>query len=268
MTFLIMLGIGLTIGGLVIALDDDDDGASGEKINGDGEQNDLAGGEGNDTVFAGDETDILAGNGGEDRLFGQDGEDLLLGGEGDDFLRGGSGSDTLIDSEGSDTLIGGLGSDLIVATSAVDPDAAAQVVRDWIANEDPDERIQLDFDGSDDTDDDGDVILAGYGNDDVVAGNGDTVTLGEGRDELFIGDWMEAGDDPVTVTDFNPAEDAIVYSHDGEGPVPELTLNRADDGSDDGETHLFADDVLVARIQGAADSVTLSNILVLDRSLS
>lgn len=209
MELLILLGIGLTIGGVALAMDDDDDQIKGDTTADATEGNDdLAGASGDDTIFAKDGLDIIDGNGGDDRLFGQDGEDLLLGGAGNDFLRGGSDSDIIIDAEGSDTLIGDLGHDLIVATNAVDPDVTLQIVRDWIDNDDPDENIQLERDlSAPDTDDDADVIQAGYGDDDVYAGNGDTVSLGAGEDALFLGDWIEPGDEPVVLTDYSPLED-------------------------------------------------------------
>ncbi|WP_424979839.1 calcium-binding protein [Leisingera sp. S232] len=267
MELLILLGIGLTIGGVALALDDDDDSIEGDKITGTEENDDIAGAEGDDTVFAGDGIDILDGNGGDDRLFGQDGEDFLVGGEGDDFLRGGSDSDLIIDGSGNDTLIGDLGHDLIVATTAVDPDDTIQLVRDWIDNEDPDETIQLQRDlSSPDTDDDADVIQAGYGNDEVYAGNGDTVSLGEGNDELVLGDWIEAGDEPVVLTDYSPLEDMIVYYYDGSGPAPEITVETTvDELGDEDDALLMADGNVFARIEGAGGLIAPHNIWVLER---
>ncbi len=267
MELLILLGIGLTVGGIALALDDDDDDVTGEKITGTEEDNDLAGAEGNDTVFAGDGNDIVDGSGGDDRLFGQDGEDLLVGGEGNDFLRGGSDADLILDGTGNDTLIGDLGDDLIVATSALDPTATIEALRDWIANDDPDEAIQLDFDLSADTDDDADVIIGGFGDDDVYAGSGDTVSLGAGEDALVLGDWIEPGDEPVVLTDYNPAEDLLVYNYDGSGPAPEITVEDvpAESGGED-DVLLRANGSVFARIEGAGGLISPHNIWVLERA--
>lgn len=271
MELLLLLGIGLTVGGIAYALDDDDDGA-GEEADTSADategNDDLAGGSSDDTIFAGDGLDIIDGNGGDDRLFGQDGEDLLLGGEGNDFLRGGSDSDIIIDAEGSDTLIGDLGNDLIVATNAVDPDVTLQIVRDWIEIDDPDETILLDRDlSAPDDDDDADVIQAGYGNDEVYAGNGDTVSLGEGYDELVLGDWIEAGDEPVVLTDYSPLEDMIVYYYDGSGPAPNITVeNTLDELGDEDDALLMADGNIFARIEGAGGLISPHNIWVLERA--
>lgn len=77
-------------------------------------------------------------------------------------------------------------------------------------------------------------------------------------------------DDPVTLTDFTPGEDVILYSHDGDGPLPELSVMRAADGSGDGEGSalVFADNVLIARVPGAGYSLTVSDISIADRSES
>ncbi|WP_174144817.1 calcium-binding protein [Leisingera sp. ANG59] len=266
MEILLLLGIGLTIGGIALALDDNDDGVEGEKVTGTEEDNDIAGGEGDDTVFAGDGIDIVDGNGGDDRLFGQDGEDLLVGGEGNDFLRGGSDPDLIIDGTGSDTIYGDLGGDLIVSTSAVGSDQAVQAARDYIALEDPDDDIFLEPDWSADTDSDPDEIYAGYGDDTVIAGDGDIVSLGEGEDSIIVGDWIDAKDDAVTVTDFNTSEEVLVYSHDGQGPLPEFSVTRDDDGTGEGQGSalVFADGVLVARLSGAGGSFSLGNLSIVD----
>ncbi|UWQ51416.1 hypothetical protein K3720_08360 [Leisingera caerulea] len=267
MELLILLGIGLTIGGVALAMDDDDDGEDADTTADATEGNDdLSGASGNDTIFAKDGIDILDGNGGDDRLFGQDGEDLLIGGEGDDFLRGGADHDFIIDGQGNDTLIGDLGNDSIVSTSAIKLDDALETIRDWVANEDPDEEIRLDFNWSEDSDVDADVIQAGYGNDNVVAGNGDTVSLGEGNDELILGDWIEAGDDPVVLTDYSPLEDMILYYHDGATPAPDITVqNTLDEFGDEDDALLLANGEIFAKIEGAGGLISPSSVWVLER---
>ncbi|WP_411352796.1 calcium-binding protein [Leisingera aquaemixtae] len=267
MELLILLGIGLTIGGAALAMDDDDDEIKGDTTADATEGNDdLAGAPGDDTIFAKDGADILDGNAGDDRLFGQDGEDLLIGGEGNDFLRGGSDHDFIIDGQGSDTLIGDLGNDTIVSTSAINPDDALKAIRDWVANDDPDEEINMEYDLSQDTDADADVIQAGYGEDNVVAGKGDTVSLGEGYDELILGDWIEPGDDPVVLTDYNPGEDMILYYHDGATPAPEITVqNTLDEFGDEDDALLLANGEVFAKIEGAGGLISPYSVWVLER---
>jgi Ca2+-binding RTX toxin-like protein len=280
MELLVLLSLGLAIGLGVAIFDDDndDDNSSATTEEPDLEPTEdhdvLIGSEGDDTVFAGAGDDLIEGRGGDDRSFGQEGNDCVTGGTGDDFMRGGSGNDAILDHEGADTIWGDLGDDTIVATSALDGEEIGQLARD-VADElaaggDPDvtpEDLQaLSHADEDDTDDDADSIHAGYGNDIVIAGDGDTVTLGEGDDTLALGDWMAPDDDPVILTDFTQGEDMIIYSHDGEGAMPELAVTRIDDGSTGGTALVFADNALIARVPGAGNSLTVSDISIVDRT--
>ena len=56
---------------------------------------------------------VITGGAGNDSLYGGDGNDRLLGGDGDDFLHGGAGDDILNAGGGNDTLNGGAGNDTI-----------------------------------------------------------------------------------------------------------------------------------------------------------
>jgi Ca2+-binding RTX toxin-like protein len=86
-------------------------------IRGEGGNDILYGGEGNDTLGhrsyeTGD--DRLYGGTGNDYLYGSAGNDQLVGDAGDDWLDGGDGDDILTGGEGNDFLIGGNGSDTYV----------------------------------------------------------------------------------------------------------------------------------------------------------
>ncbi len=70
-------------------------------------------GAGNDVVFGGAGDDIIFGDEGDDALFGEDGADILHGGSGNDLLAGGAGNDTLNGDDGNDILDGGEGDDKI-----------------------------------------------------------------------------------------------------------------------------------------------------------
>lgn len=70
---------------------------------------DVKGGEGNDTVTAGDAASLIDGQGGDDSLNG---------GRGNDTLLGGAGNDTIMDSEGNNNIDGGDGDDLIQLVQA------------------------------------------------------------------------------------------------------------------------------------------------------
>jgi Ca2+-binding RTX toxin-like protein len=105
-------------------------GGNGEdSISGGRESDEVHAGHGNDTVTGSDfflgGPDVLYGDHGDDhlfgssssdRLFGGNGDDTLIGGDleydnGDDFLNGGNGNDILDGSKGCDTLVGGRGED-------------------------------------------------------------------------------------------------------------------------------------------------------------
>ncbi|WP_331351723.1 calcium-binding protein [Cellvibrio sp. UBA7671] len=75
---------------------------------------------GNDTIFAGNQNDWVAGQTGADVIYAGDGDDVVYGDdfvsmpsslEGDDWIDGGSGNDSLYGGGGDDTLIGGKGRD-------------------------------------------------------------------------------------------------------------------------------------------------------------
>ncbi|HEX2560471.1 calcium-binding protein [Phenylobacterium sp.] len=82
-----------------------------DRIEGDGAQNELYGGQGADT---------LIGQGGGDTLNGGSDGDTLSGGAGADDLNGELGHDTLSGGDGEDTLTGSIGDDLIDGGDGVD----------------------------------------------------------------------------------------------------------------------------------------------------
>ena len=92
-----------------------------------GDDGNLSGGAGNDTIFGFGGNDQLTGAARHDNLFGGEGDDTLNGSAGHDFLhggsdqdilRGGSGNDVLIGGAGADDLQGGTGSDILVWDAA------------------------------------------------------------------------------------------------------------------------------------------------------
>lgn len=81
----------------------------------------LAGGSGNDSIYGYGGNDRLEGNGGNDTLYGHEGDDILLGGAGDDILAGQEGSDILDGGAGNDTLgWGGFGHETLTGGSGSD----------------------------------------------------------------------------------------------------------------------------------------------------
>jgi len=115
---------------------------------GNGLDNILSGGIGNDSLSGLAGLDTLHGGAGNDTLNGGDGNDLLngdanndslLGGAGNDQLHGGDGVDTLTGGADADTLRGGLGADVFVLTSVGDSGTTAgtrDVIADFLSGTD------------------------------------------------------------------------------------------------------------------------------------
>lgn len=109
---------GSDVEGLVTHSGDDGE----NSVIGNGQNNLLILGQGNDTFNAGNGDDVLRGgdgrdqgtmSGGNDRAFGGAGDDVIRGGSGNDMLDGGDGNDRLLMELGDDIVFGGAGDDLI-----------------------------------------------------------------------------------------------------------------------------------------------------------
>ncbi|MEO1732846.1 MAG: calcium-binding protein [Pseudomonadota bacterium] len=123
-----------------------------------GGNDNLRGGEGDDTMFGEAGTDTLHGGQGQDNLDGGAGEDRLYGNAGHDVMDGGAGKDTLVGGGGHDTLDGGADNDFLTAGGG------------------------------------NDSLAGGDGNDKLVGGAGnDTLAGGAGDDHLWGGQWSADG---------------------------------------------------------------------------
>lgn len=123
-------------------------------LTGDGSENEIDGGDGNDQIFGLGANDALKGGKGDDLLDGGDGNDTLKGEQGRDTLLGGQGRDVLDGGDDDDNLSGGSEADLLDGGKG----------NDILAG------------------DDGDDILAGNkGDDRLFGGNGNDVLLGDGK---------------------------------------------------------------------------------------
>lgn len=163
-----------------------DGGAGRDFIQAFGGADTIDGGTGNDTIFAGDGDDTATGGTGNDRIFLGDGDDVYFleddetTDRGNDFIRGGAGSDGIIDLNGSDTIYGDTGDDIIAAF------------------------------GSGDVADLADTIDGGAGDDVLFGDNGDLMTGGEGEDIFAVINPLNVDTEASIITDFNPAEDALI----------------------------------------------------------
>ena len=84
-----------------------------------GEENSIAGNDGNDKIIGRGKSDLLLGGKGDDTVFGANGHDEMYGGAGNDYLKGGNGRDSLSGDKGNNTLNGGNGDDTFVINAAL-----------------------------------------------------------------------------------------------------------------------------------------------------
>ena len=144
----------------------------------------LDGGDGNDTLIAGSNTDELRGGDGDDTLVGNAGNDFLYGNQGDDALSGGDGIDKLWGddenetvTDGSDTLDGGKNDDFLYGGGG------------------------------------NDFLYGGENNDRLYGGSGDDSINGDsGNDHIFGGkgsNEIDGGDDIDTVYYEDATSDVI-----------------------------------------------------------
>ena len=178
----------------------------------------LEGGDGIDRIFGGTGNDTLSGGAGDDSIFGKEGNDFVIGGSGDDFLRGLADDDILIGGEGNDILHGDTGNDTIVGDSVI-----TEAV------------FQEGFD----------ILYGGSGDDDIWSGSGDIVNTGKGSDTVNLGEWVYP-DNPVEITDFNTAEDVIIYNYSGD--VDPIAIFDETDGT----PVLLVDESIIAKFPNNA----------------
>jgi len=163
----------------------------GETAFGGGENDQLEGAYGDDSLHGGAGDDVISGDQGDDTLRGGAGDDEIYGGEGVDMLQGGAGNDWVHGNDGNDTLKGGAGDDIMGGQSG----------DDWISGGHGDDRIE----GGDGAD-----TLRGGGGADHLRGDAgdDSLHGGEGAD-TFVFYGRQFGDDRIE--DFKVGEDVLRF---------------------------------------------------------
>lgn len=129
----------------------------------------ILGGAGRERIFSGGMTDTIDAGGGDDIVYGEGGRDVIEGGAGNDFLSGG---------EGADAIHGGEGDDRIYGREAMTWDQA--LTDSGIASQ---EQGELLAGGAGN-----DVVVGDAGNDALLGGEGDDMISGREGDDIILGD--------------------------------------------------------------------------------
>lgn len=227
--------LGLLGVGLVVSIFDDDDDNSFDtdedsRIEGTSGDDLIDAEGGDDSVFAGVGDDAVLAGAGDDRVFGGDGDDLIVGEDGDDFLRGGAGDDLIFGGAGEDEINGDVGDDQIVGADIIDARGIFEATETSIltgvplTEEDLAAFIDLDADTGE-----ADTLNGGVGSDIIIAGSNDVVDTGLGTDTVNVGQWVDP-DAPVQIVGFNPFQDDIVYTYEGD-TEPNVAFGEDDDGT-------------------------------------
>ncbi len=156
----------------------------------------LAGGEGDDTLTGDAIANVLTGNGGNDTIYGGGGNDTIYGGAGNDSLYGEAGDDVLAGGSGADAHHGGSGSDTVSYSASgsgvvVSLDESTAHLQTGDAAGDTFDSIEnLTGSAYGDTlygDAAANVLDGGAGDDYLDGGHGnDTLIGGAGDDTLFV----------------------------------------------------------------------------------
>jgi peroxidase len=169
-----------------------------------------------DTLFGGDDNDLISGRNGSDKLMGGRGDDLVFGGADRDYMNGGAGDDTLSGQTGFDRIIGGGGNDALSGGRGNDW-LYGGTGNDTLSGDDGNDRLSGGFGndllqgGSGD-----DTLEGGAGNDILLLETGRThATGGSGADrfELRGGTDRDPIDGQHWIADFNAAEDTFAISN-------------------------------------------------------
>lgn len=143
----------------------------------------LGGGNGNDILFGGLQSDQLAGGGGNDILHGEAGNDAIGGGAGTDQLFGEGGNDALFGGVGNDSLDGSFGSDRLVGATGIDT-LIGGAGADNLSGGQHDDTLAGNTGN--------DTLAGGAGNDSLAGGSENDILRGdEGNDQLL----GQTGDD-------------------------------------------------------------------------
>jgi Ca2+-binding RTX toxin-like protein len=141
-------------------------------------EDELDGGNNNDTIWGGP---------GYDHIIGGASDDELHGGTGGDYIEGFSGIDTIFGDAGNDGIDGGVGNDIISGGDNNDTISGGDDIDD-IAGDAGDDSIAVDqFPPFNTSTDDGEVAAGGAGVDTIHGAQGADVLYGDGENDHIYG---------------------------------------------------------------------------------
>ena len=169
-----------------------------DRVDGDGNHEEIETGRGNDTVYANGGDDVVYGQWGHDWISGGDGDDILFGGANYDTVRGNAGDDMLFGGGGTDSLVGGSGHDYLSGNAGDDIYRGGSGRDVFAFNEGDGNGTIVDFtNGLDkiriygDSDDIGDINISSSGADVLLAFDGTTVRIEDtARSEIDASDFI------------------------------------------------------------------------------
>lgn len=189
-----------------------DGGGGGDTISG-GHDDDVIGGQaGNDVIDAGDGDDLVNAGDGDDSVDMSDGDDTASGAAGDDTLSGGTGNDLISGSDGNDSIDGGSGHDLLAGGSGKDT-LLGGTGDDTLNGGGGDDQLQGGAEDDHVLGGPGDDQLWGDDGDDTISGGGgyDTLTGAHGAD-VFLFEAYQPGEADI-ITDFEDGIDHLWLQH-------------------------------------------------------
>lgn len=254
----------LLLGGLALSMVDfgsDDGDASSEPD----EQSDENVDEG-ERFIGTDDADGISGTSYDDTIFAEGGDDEINGRAGSDLIRGGSGDDLIYDvsisvgfdeldaPDDHDTIYGGSGEDRIYGNLGVN---------EILGGRGDDFLSGTEFEHSEVPDiSSPDTLFGGPGEDTLLGDDGDVLVGGSGEDE-FVHLVRDPEDEMVTVTDYEPGEEIIIWSRSDalvDDDTPEELLPQVLGREDGEDVILSVNGIDLVRVLNTAFSEVFGNV--------
>ncbi len=226
---------------------------------------------GDDTVYAGDDDDLVRAFGGDNVIYGGDGDDTLITADGDDYIdagegddedvQSGRGADTVYGSGGNDTLRGGEGNDYVnggpgndrVIGSSDDDTVVGGKGNDTVEGRDGDDSL----DGGPGRDTleggpDDDLLVAGPGNDLYDGGDGDdTLSFASGLGGVSVDLGAGTASGPETGSDTVRSIEHVIGGGGDDVLTGDGGANRLEGGAGADTLHGAAGDDTLTGGEGA-----------------